>query len=66
MNIKTGLVKAQCDRYREECNFTDSERAVFDLRVKGFEIVAISGRLNMSETTVSRRLKAIKKKIAQI
>ena len=66
MNLKSDLTEPECDRFRRKCNFTDDERAVFDLRVKGKSIVEISQRLNLSETTISRRLRNIKSKIQRL
>lgn len=63
MNIKTELTEPECERFRAYCNFTDEERAVFDLRVKGKSIIEICFALAMSERTVNRRLKNIKNKI---
>lgn len=31
MNLLRGLTLLECERYRRECNFTEDERAVFDL-----------------------------------
>ena len=66
MNLKRELTRPECDHFRKECNFTDDERAVFDLRVTGRSIVTISLALNMSETTVNRRLRDIKRKIEKV
>lgn len=41
MNIKTEFTEPECERFRRERNFTDEERAVFDLRVKDTGIIAI-------------------------
>lgn len=48
------------------CNFTDEERAVFDLRVKGKSIIEISLALLMAEGTVNRRISSIKRKINKV
>lgn len=66
MNIKTEFTEPECARFRRECNFTDEERAVFDLRVKSHSIVEIQHALNMSESTVNRRIRSIKKKIYKV
>lgn len=66
MNIKNEFTKAECERFREECNFTPEELAVFDLRVKAHSIIEIQHKLNMSEATVNRRIKSIKKKIHKV
>lgn len=47
------------------CAFTDEEQSVLDMRRKNESIVAISCALNISEATVSRRIRSIKDKMAQ-
>jgi len=49
-----------------DCNFTEEELAVFNLRVKGRSLVEISSVLNLSDSTVSRRIKSIKRKIGKL
>ncbi len=66
LNIKTEFTEPECDYFRSVCNFTDEERAVFDLRVKAKSIVEIQIALNMSESTVNRRIRNIKKKIHKV
>ena len=63
MNIKTEFTESECERFRRECNFSDEERAVFDLRVRSRSIIEIQEALNMSESTVNRRIRNIKRKI---
>ena len=66
MNIKTEFTEPECDRFRRECNFSDEERAVFDLRVRARSLVEIQQTLNMSEATVNRRIRNIKWKIHKV
>ncbi len=66
MNIRKEFTAAECERFRRDCNFTDDERAVFDIRVTGKSRVYISGQLNMSLSTVDRRIRDIKRKIYKI
>lgn len=66
MNIKTEFTEPECEWFRQQCNFTPEELAVFNLRVKANSRVEISMKLNMSESTVDRRLKNIKRKIYKI
>lgn len=66
MNLKTGLTEPECRRYRQECNFTSEELAVFNMRVQGHSIVEISTQMNLSDSTVNRRIKSIKSKIKKI
>jgi len=71
LNIKKEFTELECERFRRECNFTDEERAVFDLRVRDITIVGIEEKLKeagipMSEATINRRIKNIKKKIYKV
>lgn len=66
MNLKSGFTEPECARFRSVCNFTPDELAVFDLRVRAKSIVEIACALNMSEATVSRRIRGIKDKINRI
>lgn len=66
MNIKTEFTEPECERFRRECNFSDDERAVFDLRVRAHSIIEIQNTLNMSEATVNRRIRNIKRKIYKV
>lgn len=66
MNIKTEFTEPECEWFRRVCNFTPQEREVFDLRVKDSTIVQIQEKLNMSESTVNRRIKSIKAKIHKV
>lgn len=66
MNLKTEFTEIECDRFRRDCNFTPDELNVFNLRVKDHSIVEISMRLNLSESTVNRKIKNIKRKIVKV
>lgn len=60
------FTEPECERFRSLCNFTDEERKVFDMRVKGRSNVDISMRLNMSVRTVERRIHSVKRKIIKV
>lgn len=66
MNIKTEFTEPECEYFRQWCNFTGEELAVFDLRVKDSSRVSIANKLNMSLATVDRRIKSIKRKIHKV
>lgn len=66
MNIKSEFTEPERDRLRDLCNFTPEEREVFELRTSGRSLVEISMTLCISEATVSRRLKAVKRKIVKV
>ena len=53
--------------YLENCNFTDDERAIIEMRRKGVSLVGMAQKLNYSSTSsVSDRLASIKKKMEEL
>lgn len=66
MNIKTEFTRLECERFRQDCNFTPEERDVFDLAVQNKSNIQIGLELGMSQATVSRRIKAVKRKIIRV
>ena len=54
------------ERYLTECNFTDDERAIIEMRRKGVSLVGMAGRLSMSPSSVSDRLASIRKKMEEL
>ena len=66
VKLKGEFTEPEVEYFRQKCNFTEDERDVFELRVRGKSIVAISLALHMSESTVSRRLRGIKNKIVRV
>ena len=60
---KFDFTRTEYEYFLAECPFTDEEKQVFDLRRKGKSIIEISFALNMSESTVSRRIRSITKKV---
>jgi len=66
INLKNEFTEPECEYFRRQCNFTEDERKVFDLRVKEKSVIEICFALNMSESTVKRRIRAIKSKIYRV
>lgn len=66
MNIRNEFTEPECEWFRRVCNFTPDERKVFDLRVKDHSIIEIAMDLDMSESTVNRRIRGIKRKIHKV
>lgn len=66
MNLRTEFTEVECERFRRLCNFTPDEMEIFNRRVKDQSIIKITGELNMSEATVNRRIKNIKRKICKV
>jgi len=66
LNLKTEFTRPECEFFRQQCNFTEEERAIFDLRVQAHSLVEIQHKLHMSESTVNRRIRSIKRKIYKV
>ena len=66
MNIRNEFTEPECEWFRNVCNFTPDELAVFNLRVKDNSRIQIAIQLKMSESTVDRRIRGIKKKIHKV
>jgi len=60
------FTKKEYEYFVNNCFFSEEEEQILYLRLKGNGIVKISLELNMSESTVSRRIKSIKKKILKV
>ena len=41
-------------------------KQIFEMKIKGYSIVQMAIKLNMSESTVNRRIKQLKKKIMEV
>ena len=66
MNIWNEFTEPECEWFRKVCNFTPDELAVFNLRVKDHSRIEIAMQLRMSESTVDRRIRGIKRKIHKV
>ena len=66
MNIRNEFTEPECEWFRKVCNFTPDELAVFNLRVKDPSRIEIAIQLGMSESTVDRRIRGIKRKIHKV
>lgn len=66
MNIRNEFTEPECEWFRDVCNFTPDELAVFNLRVKDNSRIQIAMQLKMSESTVDRRIRGIKRKIHKV
>ena len=63
---KLDFNKAEYEYFIENCNFTDRQLEILDLRRKGKSIIEISLEINLSESTINREIKTIKRKIFKI
>ena len=60
------LTRPEAEHFRKECNFTELERKVFDLRVSDKSIVEVCMALSLSESAVNRKIRRIKAKMARV
>lgn len=60
------FVEWELEKFRKECNFTEDERTVFELKAKDKSIVAIAMEMGTSEATVNRLVKRVKKKMLKV
>lgn len=56
----------ELDRFRELCNFTDSELEYFNLRAKDKSNVQIALEMNISEPQVSKLARRVKDKMKRV
>lgn len=57
------------EEFEDICNkamLNEELKQVFEMKIKGYSIVQIAIALNMSESTVNRRIKQLKKKIMKV
>lgn len=68
MNIQCDFSHEEYQMFEDKCNFNkfNGEYEVYKLLKQGASIVKIADMLNMSEPTVSRRIKSIKFKILKV
>ena len=60
------LTKREFDYLCEQCMFSEMQEQILKDRIKGKSIIQISMEQNISEATVNREIKTIKKKISKI
>jgi len=63
---KLDFNKSEYEYFLENCNFTDRQKEILDLRRSGKSIIEITFITNLSESTINREIKAIKRKIFKI
>ena len=68
-NVKFDFTKPELNYILENANFTEEQEKIFNMLTSKYgrqSIVYISMNMNMSESTVKRRIKQIKKKILRL
>ena len=60
------FVEWELQKFRDECNFTEDELAVFELKAKNKSMTQIAYELNISEPQVSKLTKRVMNKIIKV
>lgn len=60
------LNRKEYDLLKEKLMLNEEMSKILEFKIKGYSITKMSLELNMSESTISRRIKQLKKKIAKI
>lgn len=60
------FTKPELDFLRENCNFVNLEREVFELRSQGVPLEEIAEEINISANTASKISQKINKKIGKV
>lgn len=64
--MKFDFTKKEYEFFLNNCFFTEDEEKILLLKLKGNTTLQISIKLNLSTSTVDRRIKSIKKKILKV
>ena len=60
------LTKQEYDSLKEKLMLNEELSKILEMKIKGYSITRMSIELNMSESTISRRVQQLKKKIMKI
>ncbi len=60
------FTKEEFDKIVENAMLNEELTKIFEMKIKGYSITKIAIEMNMSEPTVNRRIKTLKKKIMKV
>ena len=60
------FTKEEFDKIVEKAMLNEELTKIFEMKIKDYSIVKIAIELNMSESTVNRRIKELKRKIMKV
>lgn len=64
--LKLDCCKPLMDYYSANCAFTEEEQAIIEMRRKGVSLVAMARRMNISQSSVSDRIRSIRIKMEEL
>lgn len=60
------LTKEEYETLKDKLMLNDELSKIFEMKIKGYSITKMAMDLNMSESTINRRIKQLKKKIMKV
>jgi DNA-binding NarL/FixJ family response regulator len=64
--MKFDFTKEEYEYLKEQLMLNEELSKIFEMKIKGYSITKMSMELNMSESTVNRRVKQLKKKLMKL
>lgn len=61
--MKFDFTKQEYEQLKENLMLNDELSKILEMRIKGYSIAKMSMELSMSESAISKRIRALKKKI---
>lgn len=64
--MKFDFTKDEYEILRDKLMLNEELATIFEMKIKGYSIVEMSMKLNMSESTIKRRVSTIRKKLEKV
>lgn len=64
--LKLDFTKSEYEKLKEELMLDEETEKIFEMRIRGYSITKMSIELNMSESSISKRISKLKKKIMKV
>ena len=64
--MKFDFTKEEYEEIKDKLMLNEELSVIFMMKIKGYSITKMSMELNMSERTINRRIKQLKKKITKV
>ena len=65
-DIMFDLTKEEYEKLKEKLMLNEELSKILEYKIKGYSITKMSIELNMSESSINRRIKTLKKKIMKV
>ena len=60
------FTKDEYETLRDKMMLNEELTQIFEMKIRGYSVIEMSMKLNMSESTVKRRVKEIKRKLERV